>query len=169
MRAIMGFFKKKSSQENLGRIKNQPIYVWILLNITFSSAECEEGPGICALLMTAVSLFMILLSLPVSLIFVVKVVQVSQRPILLSRDLAWPYQSHLGKELCCLTFYFASIFSWSVSLLYNKNKLNQIKGINYWYGEKRISKLFHLPFAFMFMQNISPSSKALAFHIYCSH
>ena len=30
----------------------------------------------CALLMTAVSLFMILLSLPVSLIFVVKVVQV---------------------------------------------------------------------------------------------
>ena len=39
-------------------------------------SECEEGPGVCALLMTAVSLFMILLSLPVSLIFVVKVVQV---------------------------------------------------------------------------------------------
>ena len=42
---------------------------------TFFS-ECEEGPGVCALVMTAVSLFMILLTLPVSLIFVVKVVQV---------------------------------------------------------------------------------------------
>ena len=38
--------------------------------------DCDEGPGLCALLMTGLSLFMILLSLPVSLMFVVKVVQV---------------------------------------------------------------------------------------------
>ena len=37
---------------------------------------CEEGPGVCALLMTVVSLLLILISLPVSLVFVVKVVQV---------------------------------------------------------------------------------------------
>ena len=42
-----------------------------------SCSECEEGPGLCALLMTALSLLMILLSLPVSLVFVVKVVQVN--------------------------------------------------------------------------------------------
>ena len=49
--------------------------MYAFVNILF--LECEEGPGICALMMTAVSLFMILLSLPVSLVFVVKVVQVS--------------------------------------------------------------------------------------------
>ena len=39
---------------------------------------CEEGPGICAMMMTAVSLFVIILSLPLSLMFVVKVVQVKK-------------------------------------------------------------------------------------------
>ena len=54
------------------------IFLFIYLYKYFSilPPECEEGPGVCALLMTAVSLFIILLSLPVSLIFVVKVVQV---------------------------------------------------------------------------------------------
>ena len=37
---------------------------------------CEEGPGICALLLTVVSLLLILLALPLSLVCVVKVVQV---------------------------------------------------------------------------------------------
>ena len=41
---------------------------------------CEEGPGVCALLMTVVSLLLILISLPVSLVFVVKVVQVRTSP-----------------------------------------------------------------------------------------
>ena len=38
---------------------------------------CEEGPGICALLLTVVSLLLILLALPLSLVCVVKVVQVA--------------------------------------------------------------------------------------------
>ena len=37
---------------------------------------CEEGPGICALLMTITSLILIVVSLPLSLFLVVKVVQV---------------------------------------------------------------------------------------------
>ena len=37
---------------------------------------CEEGPGLCALLLTVVSLLLILLALPLSLVCVVKVVQV---------------------------------------------------------------------------------------------
>ena len=38
---------------------------------------CEEGPGICALLLTVFSLLLIVASLPLSLVCVVKVVQVT--------------------------------------------------------------------------------------------
>ena len=38
---------------------------------------CEEGPGICAMMLTIVSLILIVISLPLSLFCVVKVVQVS--------------------------------------------------------------------------------------------
>ena len=37
---------------------------------------CEEGPGICAMMLTIVSLVLIVVSLPLSLFCVVKVVQV---------------------------------------------------------------------------------------------
>jgi hypothetical protein len=37
---------------------------------------CEEGPGICAHLITVAALFMVVTTLPLSLFFVIKVVQV---------------------------------------------------------------------------------------------
>ena len=40
-------------------------------------AACEEGPGLCAHLITALCLVLIVLSLPLSLCLVVKVVQVA--------------------------------------------------------------------------------------------
>merc|ERR1719362_1847364 len=43
---------------------------------------CEEGPGICALVMTIGSLFLVLVSLPLSLLFVVKVVQEYERAVI---------------------------------------------------------------------------------------
>ena len=39
---------------------------------------CEEGPGICALLLTVFSLLLIVASLPLSLVCVVKVVRVTK-------------------------------------------------------------------------------------------
>ena len=39
-------------------------------------AVCEEGPGICAIMLTICSVLMIMATLPVSLLFTVKVVQV---------------------------------------------------------------------------------------------
>ena len=42
---------------------------------------CEEGPGICATLLTIVSLFLIVITLPFSLFFVVKVVQVGLKDL----------------------------------------------------------------------------------------
>ena len=42
------------------------------------SDGCEEGPGVCALVLTIVSLVLILASLPLSLFCVVKVVQVTK-------------------------------------------------------------------------------------------
>jgi len=44
--------------------------------------ECEEGPGICALILTIGSLFLIVASLPLSLFFVVKVVQEYERAVI---------------------------------------------------------------------------------------
>jgi len=43
---------------------------------------CEEGPGICALIMTIGSLMLIVVSLPLSLLFVVKVVQEYERAVI---------------------------------------------------------------------------------------
>ena len=47
--------------------------------LTFFSSVCEEGPGICSLLLTIGSLLLIFASLPLSLYVVVKVVQVGIR------------------------------------------------------------------------------------------
>jgi len=46
------------------------------------SIACEEGPGICATLLTIVSLFLIVITLPFSLFFVVKVVQEYERAVI---------------------------------------------------------------------------------------
>merc|ERR1711892_611987 len=43
---------------------------------------CEEGPGICALLLTIFSLFLVLISMPLSLFCVVKVVQEYERAVI---------------------------------------------------------------------------------------
>jgi len=43
---------------------------------------CEEGPGICALLLTVFSLLLIVASLPLSLVCVVKVVQEYERAVI---------------------------------------------------------------------------------------
>ena len=41
-----------------------------------SPGSCEEGPGLCAHFITFISLLIILATLPISLCFVIKVVQV---------------------------------------------------------------------------------------------
>merc|ERR1712223_2016005 len=46
------------------------------------SIACEEGPGICALLLTVFSLLLIVASLPLSLVCVVKVVQGYERAVI---------------------------------------------------------------------------------------
>ena len=43
-------------------------------------AACEEGQGICAHLMVVCSILLIIITLPFSLMFVVKVVQVGNSP-----------------------------------------------------------------------------------------
>ena len=45
-------------------------------NNSHDQFQCEEGPGVCAFAMTIFSLFLIIVTLPLSLFFVVKVVQV---------------------------------------------------------------------------------------------
>jgi len=45
-------------------------------------AACEEGPGLCALAMTVLSLFFIIITLPLSMLFVVKVVQEYERAVI---------------------------------------------------------------------------------------
>ena len=47
-----------------------------------SKVGCEEGPGLCAMSMTVLSLFLIVLTLPLSLLFVVKVVQEYERAVI---------------------------------------------------------------------------------------
>ena len=71
-------------QDEIGEFKKGPILqfvmflhtpiVHILMSHIFS--VCEEGPGICSLLLTIGSLLLIFASLPLSLYVVVKVVQV---------------------------------------------------------------------------------------------
>merc|ERR1719210_1740322 len=43
---------------------------------------CEEGPGVCAMALTIFSLILIILTLPLSLVFVVKVVQEYERAVI---------------------------------------------------------------------------------------
>merc|ERR1719362_1103858 len=43
---------------------------------------CEEGPGICAHLLTVAALFMVVTTLPLSLLFVIKVVQEYERAVI---------------------------------------------------------------------------------------
>ena len=50
-------------------------------NVT-SCLVCEEGAGVCATLMTVISLIIIIASLPISLFFVVKVVQEYERAVI---------------------------------------------------------------------------------------
>merc|ERR1719233_550769 len=44
--------------------------------------QCEEGPGVCALALTIFSLILIIVTLPLSLLFVVKVVQEYERAVI---------------------------------------------------------------------------------------
>ena len=44
--------------------------------------DCSEGPGLCAHLLTFISIVLILVSLPLSLLFVVKVVQEYERAVI---------------------------------------------------------------------------------------
>ena len=40
---------------------------------------CDEGPGICSVILTLLSVILVLATLPFSLLFVVKVVQVTEK------------------------------------------------------------------------------------------
>ena len=51
-------------------------YNWDLILMLCNLPGCEEGAGLCAMFITIGSLILILVSLPLSLFFVVKVVQV---------------------------------------------------------------------------------------------
>ena len=44
--------------------------------------ECSEGPGLCAHMITLISVIIIFVSLPLSLLFVVKVVQEYERAVI---------------------------------------------------------------------------------------
>ena len=46
------------------------------------SAACEEGPGLCANLLTMASVLLILVTFPLSLLFTVKVVQEYERAVI---------------------------------------------------------------------------------------
>ena len=60
-----------------------PIGMLIIYVDTFTKkiiSACEEGPGICAMMLTMFSLLLVIISMPLSLFCVVKVVQVCQIP-----------------------------------------------------------------------------------------
>ena len=65
---------KKGSQEPFGKSRNCHIIYQQISHFPV----CEEGAGVCAMLLTVISMIMIVISLPLSLFFVVKVVQVRQ-------------------------------------------------------------------------------------------
>ena len=73
------FYKDKRSC-NCIRVMVQ--YCFIKDSSAQFATVCEEGPGICALIMTIGSLLLIVVSLPVSLLFVVKVVQEYERAVI---------------------------------------------------------------------------------------
>ena len=50
--------------------------------MTLLSSDCEDGPGLCSKLLTCFSIFLIVLFLPFSLFFVVKVVQEYERAVI---------------------------------------------------------------------------------------
>ena len=63
--------KDNESEEKIGKsTKSEPMTVFCL------SLACEEGQGVCAHLMVIGSILLILVTMPFSLVFVVKVVQV---------------------------------------------------------------------------------------------
>ena len=53
----------------------------------FHFPACDEGPGVCSRLLTVFSLFLIIVSLPLSLFVVVKVVQVILVEIVISVEI----------------------------------------------------------------------------------
>ena len=61
------------SQQNNNRLNSKSYSLF---------SACEEGPGLCALAMTVLSLFFIIISLPLSMLFVVKVVQEYERAVI---------------------------------------------------------------------------------------
>ena len=78
-------------------------------------SECEEGAGVCALLMTGLSLFIIILSLPVSLVFVVKVVQVKMFIEVLEYFYYITWNFEISQQPLCTktdTFYFSCSILW---------------------------------------------------------
>ena len=78
-------------------------------------SECEEGAGVCALLMTGLSLFIIILSLPVSLVFVVKVVQVKMFIEVLEYFYYITWNFEISQQPLCSktdTFYFSCSILW---------------------------------------------------------
>ena len=68
---------QKAETEILGNCRKEDISI-----LQYHYLGCEEGPGICALIMTLGSLFLIVVSLPLSLMFVVKVVQEYERAVI---------------------------------------------------------------------------------------
>ena len=72
---------------------NSPLRLRTWSNITYTSGagqgqgqvkelDCSEGPGLCAHMITFISILLILVSLPLSLLFVVKVVQEYERAVI---------------------------------------------------------------------------------------
>ena len=72
---------------------NSPLRLRTWSNLTYTSGagqgqgqvkelDCSEGPGLCAHMITFISILLILVSLPLSLLFVVKVVQEYERAVI---------------------------------------------------------------------------------------
>ena len=53
----------------------------LLLHCTVLGAVCEESPGVVSYFLTIVSLLLVLVTLPVSLLYTVKVVQVTSAQV----------------------------------------------------------------------------------------
>ena len=71
-----GSATKPKPSEAVGKIQKKEKYLSTI--ILFIFAACEEGPGIFAKAISLGSLLLVIFSLPLSLFFVVKVVQVNQ-------------------------------------------------------------------------------------------
>ena len=50
--------------------------------IIISCSACEEGPGLCSYLMTIISFLLIVATLPLSLLYTIKVVQEYERAVI---------------------------------------------------------------------------------------